>query len=264
VGDADSKNVDTWRTRQAVARYGPAARYALCRAALSLWQTNVECLRFITRIRASEDITKDAKANKAKAQGLVARLRKTRKSNEAEQVVAILHELDPSLRREERWLKQAKTKGFPVLLEFGAAAEKRFAFESVAALRHGDFDAFNALERVWKRWTSGQSHSNKRTLGLLELLQDRAKKVAWQKGGAAAAYPEAALGGDRVLSDAEWPELTAREVHSHLVKVKTFLRTQDEEGINEQLHEVRRLARRVGIKLRPDRRGRKPRSKNRN
>jgi hypothetical protein len=230
---------------------------------LSLWRTKTEFLHFIKLIQASEDFIKDAKVDKTKAQALVERLRKARKSNEAGRVVARLHKLDCHSRREQRWLKQAKAKGLPILLEFRAAAEKQFADESIAALRCRNFKAFNALERVWKRWKAeGQPHY--RTLGILELVLKKAVDAAWKKGGAAARFHERALWCDRVLVDREWPQLTAREFHSHLVNVKAFLRTQDEGEINEQLHEVRRLVRGMGMKLQPDRRGRKPRSKNRN
>jgi len=218
------ENANTWRTRRAVARYGPAARHAFCRAALSLWQTNAEWLRSVKHVQVIKGVVKDAKQNRVNALALVGRFRKAQKLKEVKQTVAILHKVNRLLRKAQMSLNQAKTKDLPALLELRAAAEKRFAFESVRALRDGNFKAFNALERASKRWNSGASQSDHRALGLLELLRKKALKAAWSKGGAAAGYDESGFGSDRVLSDAKWPQLTAREVHSHLVNVKAFVR----------------------------------------
>jgi hypothetical protein len=230
---------------------------------LSFWQANDLLRDSITRFRVIEDVVKDAKQDRAAALRLVTRFRKARKSKEAKQSVAVLRKVNRLLGKAKGSLK-AKSKGIRAVLELLAVTEKRFACESIAALRHGDFKAFNALERLWKRWNSGDRQSDHRSLGLLELLRKKALKTAWSKGGGATGYYESAVGGDRVLSDAEWPKLTAREIHSHLVAVKAFLPPQSEERLNEQLHQVRRLVRGMGMKLMPDRRGRKPRSKNRN
>jgi hypothetical protein len=255
------ENVDTWRTRQAVARYGKALRHPLCQAALSFWQTNAECLDSIKHFRAVEGVIKDAKGSKAKARALVERYRKARNSKEAKQDAANLHAID-NLLREAQSLNETLRKGILSLLELRAATEKRFVCESVAALRRGNFNAFNALERIWKRWISGDKESDHRALGVLELLRAKAGKAAWHKGGAAAGYTEAALGSDRVLSDVEWPQLTTRELHSFLVAHKEFLPPCHKYQLRDQMHEVRRLAKRLGIKLSPDRRGPKRKPKN--
>jgi hypothetical protein len=256
------EKVDTWLKGQTVARYGRALRHPLCQAALSFWQLNGDCLDALKDFLRLEGVIKNAEQNKVNVRAQVRRLRKARKFKEAKQAAANLRTVHNLLRKMQS-IDQSLRKGIPSLLKLRAVAEKRFAHDSIAALRRGNFNAFNALERAWKRYDSGDSQFDHRTLGLLALVRDKACKRAWAKGGATAGYREAALGAYRMLSDEDWPQLSAREVHSHLVEVKAFLPPRDEEQINEQLHEVRRLARRLGIKLSADRRGRKPRSKNR-
>jgi hypothetical protein len=103
---------------------------------------------------------------------------------------------------------------------------------------------------VRKRWNDKKAFlgdSDRRTLEMLEMLRDEASKAAWAKGGIAV-YIEAARGGDRALSDEAWAgRLTAREIQSRLV---------DAPG-DRHAKEVRRLAKKLGIRLAKDQRGRK-------
>ena len=93
------------------------------------------------------------------------------------------------------------------------------------------------------------------------MLRDKKIKAECAKGGALAGYTEAPFGGDRPLSDDEWQgRLTAREIHSHLAAAYGAGVAGDKDA-----KEVRRIARRLGIRLDEDQRGRKlmgPRPKN--
>ena len=140
----------------------------------------------------------------------------------------------------------------------------RFEYEQQVALSAGDEGAFTNLEQVWKRWNAIDNAVNYRSLAILDTLQDKALKTAWEKGARGDGYLEAARGGDRELGDGAWPELTVKEIHSRLVAAKAFrpVKGNDEvEAMNRQLDEARRLAKALGIKLMPAKRGRKLKTK---
>ena len=80
------------------------------------------------------------------------------------------------------------------------------------------------------------------------MLRNEVSQAAEAKGGLRARYMEAVRGSNRALSDEVWQgRLTAREIQSRLV---------DAPG-DKEAKEVRRLARKLGIRLAEDRRGRK-------
>ena len=126
-------------------------------------------------------------------------------------------------------------------------------------LDSANVEAFGAYKRLKKLWHNGSSEApltdgQKRVLGILELLRDKVIKAAWAKGGAKAGYTEAAFDGDRPLSDDVWQRrLTASEIHSHLVSAGVFNGNGAKKG--EELHEIRRVATRLGIRLVGDQRG---------
>ena len=136
-----------------------------------------------------------------------------------------------------------------------------FEREYDAALYAGDLAARRGLQRVRKRWIAaneeGLKAGNARKLETLNMLRDKVKKAAWQlKGGASAGYWEALQSGDRALSDEVWQgRLTAREIHLHLVDAGVFSRSATKE--RRQLHEIRRIGRKLGIRLAEGQRGRK-------
>jgi hypothetical protein len=134
------------------------------------------------------------------------------------------------------------------------AAATRFETE----LDTANVEEFGAYKRLKKRWSNGSSEAHltvrqKRIIGILELLRDKVTKAAWAKGGAKAGYIEAAFGGNRPLSDDAWQRrLTASEIHSHLVAAGVFNGNGNKPA---ELHEIRRVVKRLGIRLDQDRRG---------
>jgi hypothetical protein len=132
----------------------------------------------------------------------------------------------------------------------------QFEHEKDAALRAGDSKAHRALQRVRKRWSANEASlkdGNYRTLEMLNMLRDKVIKAACAKNGAIAGHLEAVRGAYRALSDEAWEgRLTNREIHSHIVATRGFRVAGD-----NYAKEVRRLARKLGIRLAEDQRGRK-------
>jgi hypothetical protein len=248
------ENVNTLRRRQAIARYGKALRYPLCQAALTLWQIDSDLLTLVRDSVEVEGVIRNAKRSRNEAESQVRRFGKAGKLRLAKQAGATLNRIDALLRKVEA-NNELQRKCISTFREIRLIAEARFAHESIAALRARNFDAFKALERASKRWTKPDNPPDYRTLEILKFLGDKASKRAWDEGGAAAGYLEAARGPDRKLSDAGWPQLSARELHARLVSAKALLPPRHEYQRRDQMHEVRRLAKRLGIKLSPDRRG---------
>ena len=107
----------------------------------------------------------------------------------------------------------------------------------------------NGCENDGSQMKAPLGDSDRRTLEILKMLRDELVKATWARDGPAAGYWEAATVGDRALSDEAFKgRLTAREIQSRL---------KDAPG-DRDAKEVRRLARKLGIRLDKDERGRKP------
>jgi hypothetical protein len=85
------------------------------------------------------------------------------------------------------------------------------------------------------------------------MVARRVIKATWAKHGAGAGYSEAARGGDRVLSDEIWQgRVTAKEIRSYLEATYGSRAAGDKDA-----KEIRRAAKKLGIRLAEDQRGRK-------
>jgi hypothetical protein len=220
---AHLRKPNSLRTQQAIARFGKSARHPLCQAALDLWKLDEELF--------------DAKQRKG-VQALIKQFRKEPKAKEATQAYEAIVKVR-SIYQELRRMRVA-----------------RFERECDAVIRTGDVKARRALQRVRKRWIAKEARlkdGDYRTLETLSMLRDKVIKAAWAKDGAAAGYLEAARGGDRALSDEAWEgRLTARDIHSRLMAAEGSRVAGDKDA-----KEIRRLARKLGIRLAEDQPGRK-------
>jgi hypothetical protein len=132
-------------------------------------------------------------------------------------------------------------------------------------IRTGDVKAVRALQRLRKPWIANEAHlkaGDLRKLEMLNMLRAKVIKAARETRGLIDCSLEAARGGDRALSDEELQgRLTAREIYSH-IKATRGLRVAGDKDAKE----IRRLARKLGLRLAKDKRGRKwkwpPRQKN--
>jgi hypothetical protein len=232
------KGATTLRTQQAVARYGKAAQRPLCLAALDLWRIDAELSKWSKDLELIEEVLNSAKQMREKAD-TPALLRRINKhllgAQKHYEEVNKLHSFYQDLRREPA---------------------ARFKRERDAALCAGNKGAFRALARVRKRWSTdevGLKNGKARQLEMLKMLRDTVKRAKWAKGGARGGYWEALRGGDRALDDEEWQErLTNRKIHSHIAAARGVRVAGDKDA-----KEIRRLARKLGLRLAEDQRGRK-------
>jgi len=246
---------DSLRTQQAIARFGSAARHPLCLAALDLWQWDAEMSVPMKDLVLREELVNSAKQLKEAAQAEIAQFRKERKRKEANEASALLRKIDKHLLDAQKCY-EASVKLRSMHQELRRWPVAVFEREYDAALRAGDPKARRALQRVRKRWSTNEARlkdGNYRTLEMLNMLRDKVIKAAWAKDGGSAGYLEAARGAFRALSDEAWEgRLTAREIHSHIVATRGFRVAGD-----KYAKEVRRLARKLGLRLAEDQRGRK-------
>lgn len=250
-----SAKADSLRTQQAVARFGKSARHPLCLAALALWRVDAELSVRTKDIVAREELVNSAKQLKEDAQALIKRLQKEQKEKEANQASPLLRKIDEHLLKAQKCYQA--TVGLPSMCEeLRRVPLALFEREYDAVVRAGDSKARRALQRVRKRWSANEARlkdGNYRSLEMLNMLRDKVVKAAWAKGGASDGYLEVVRGGDRALSDEAWEgRLTAREIHSHIVATRGVRVAGD-----KYAKEVRRLARKLGIRLAEDQRGRK-------
>ena len=251
------KDADSLRTRQAIARFGKAARHPLCLAALDLWAFDAKSSRLKEDASSTEELLNSAERQKKQARALLDQFYKEGKQKEAIEADSLYHKINEHLRK-ARGAYQAQVKLLAMHDEIRTYPAERFERERLAAERAKNKSALRALPRVEKRWKALSNrarlkYSERRELGILQMLRNKKIKAEWAKGGALAGYTEAAFGGDRPLSDDEWQgRLTAREIHSHV-------KATDGAGVagDKDAKEVRRSARRMGIRLDEDQRGRK-------
>jgi hypothetical protein len=238
------------RRQQAIARYGKSARHPLCLAALGLWRLDEELSVWTKKVGLREELLKRAKQLKQEVQVMIGQFRREQQEKEANEASAFLSKIDEHL-LETQTCYQAAVKVRSILQSLCGVPIARFELKRDAARRTGNVKARRALQRARKRWNDTKAFlgdGDRRTLEMLKMLSDEVRKAAWAKGGAKAGFIESARGGDRALSDETWQGLlTAREIQSLLV---------DAPG-DRHAKEVRRLARKLGIRLAEDQRGRK-------
>ncbi len=201
-------------------------------------------------VASLEEDVNSVKENKEQAQTLIEQFCSERKEKEAIAASVNLRAIDALLPKMQRCY-EAAIKLRSIYQETRRIALARFEIECDAVKRAGDVRARRALQRVRKRWIANETSwedSDRRTLEILKMLRDKTTKAAWAKDGPEAGYWEAASGGERALSDKTWQKrLTAREIQSGLV---------DAPG-DRDAKDVRRLAKKLGILLAEDQRGRK-------
>jgi hypothetical protein len=244
------------RTQQAIARFGKSALHPLCQAALKFWQINAEFSALTKRVKQTKQLVSELKQKRKDTAALINRFYKAHKQKEAAQAASIMQRLDNELLPGvQKSYEAAVTLWLPGDFDHNVASA---LFESELDVYKRDNQAKKALRRTQKRWeaiTNGRplKASDGRSLGILRMLRDKLIKGAWAKGGPPAGYFEAARAGSRPLSDdALQGRLTAREIHSHI-------KATEEAGVagNEDAKEIRRDAKKLGIRLAEDQRGRK-------
>jgi hypothetical protein len=250
---------DSLRTQQAISRFGKSARHPLCLAALDLWQLDAELLTRAKEIGVLAEVTSSAKKQKKQARALLDQFYKEEKQKDAIEAAALVRKIDEHL-LETQTAYQATVKLRSIYQEFLPGRVALFECERDAVVRTGGVKASRALQRVRKRWNTNPKANgarlkdgDRRTFEILKMLRDKVINAAWAKDGAIAGYTEAALGGDRLLSDEAWQgRLTAREIHSRLMAVGGSRLAGDKDA-----KEIRRLLKRLGIRPAEDQQGRK-------
>jgi rRNA maturation endonuclease Nob1 len=242
------------RTQENVARSGKSARHPLCLAALEVWRQDAELEALTKAFALSEEDVSSAKRQKGQAQNLYKQFCKEQKEKEAIEASLLLRTIDELLLEAQKRY-QATVKLLSIHQGWRKVAVTRLEHESDVVIRTGDINARRALQRVRKRWITNETpwgDSDRRTLEILKMLRDELVKATWARDGPAAGYWEAATVGDRALSDEAFKgRLTAREIQSRL---------KDAPG-DRDAKEVRRLARKLGIILAEDQRGRKQKAR---
>jgi hypothetical protein len=242
-------------TQQAIARFGKAARHPLCLAALDLWQWDAEMFVPMKDLVLREELVNRAKQLKEAAQAEIAQFRKERKGKEANQAFARLRKIDKLL-LDVQTCYEAAVKLRSKYQELRGWLVGRFEHEKDAALHAGDSKARRALQRLRKRWSANEARlrdGNYRTLEMLNMFRDKVIKAAYAKDGGIGGLLESVRGAHRALSDEAWEgRLTAREIRSQIVAARGSRVAGD-----NYAKEVRRLARKLGLRLAEDQRGRK-------
>jgi hypothetical protein len=241
------------RTQQAIARFGKGARHPVCLAWLELAQMEAELSAQRKDVELSRETISEAKQNK---QEVIKLYHKAQNEKVAYQASMLLGKINEHLSKAENW-NRAAVKLRSIFQELHQVAAERFDREWDAATRAKDTKALRALQRVRKRWNDKAFLvSDRITLEIVKMHRDKKIKAAWALDGALAGYMEAAFGGNRALSDEAWQgRLTTREVLSRLVDAGIINGSRARE--REQLHEIRRVTRGLGIRLAEDQRGRK-------
>jgi hypothetical protein len=240
---------NTVHMQQFIAVYGKAARYPVCQAWLSLRELRAELIDQMKDEVSFEKVLDRAKQLKEEAEGAIKQFFGERKEKEANLWAAQLRKIDKHL-SEVQTCYEAKVGLRSFYQEAHQRAAAQFRRESDAVVRTGDVKARRALQRVKKRWNKKTlpGDTDRRTPEILKMLRGKASDQVAAKDGANARYLEAARSGSRPLSDKAWQGLlTAREIQSRLV---------DAPG-DRDAKEVRRLAKKLGIRLAKDQCGRK-------
>ncbi len=246
------------RTQEAIARFGNAARHPLCQAWLSVQRLRKELLELARdSLSFGKNVLDRAKQLREQTHVLLIQFRKERKKKEAQEAAQLLRNVDVHLAKAQAQY-DAKFRVFTTWHdELLPAADANFERELDAIGDARNFGALKDLQIVKRRWQADEGKRLKsgrhRTLGILQLLHRRVISGIWAKDGAAAAYWEAASGGDRLLSDEVWQwRLTVREFHSRLTEAYGHRVAGDKGG-----KEIRRTLNRLGIRWAEDQRGRK-------
>jgi hypothetical protein len=250
---------NTLRTQQAIARFGKAARYPVCLAALELSRMDAELSELSKGVASREELLNRVKQQKREAGALYRQFCKEEKEKEACQASVLFSEIGKNL-LEVQECYQAAVKLRSIYQEWHGMAAARFKSECDAVVRAKDTKASRALDRVQKRWSVNPNANgvrmkvdDQRAFEILKMLHDQAIKAAFFKNGAIGGYTENVFGGDRLVSDEFWQErLTVRGIHSRLVALGGSRLAGDKDA-----KEIRRLLTRLGIRPAEDQRGRK-------
>ena len=241
---------NTVHTQQFIAEYGKAARYPVCQAVLTILRMDDGEFSALTKdVARSEELVNSVKQRKEEAQAAIEHLNKQQSEEEANIWAEFLRKIDKLLPEAQSWY-QVTVDALSGYRQIRRMAAAQFRREYDAVIRTRNVKALRALQRVIKRRNKKTflADTDRRTLEILKMLLEKASDRVTAKDGANAIYFEAARGGSHPLSDKAWQGLlTAREIQSRLVDAPG-----DMDG-----KEVRRLAKKLGIRLAEDQRGRK-------
>lgn len=241
---------NTVHTQEFIAQYGKAARYPICQAWLSLRRLRAELSERMKDEVSVEDVLSSTKLLKKQVEAAIEQLCEEQKEKEVNLWTAQLRKIEKLLAKvQKRYEESVGLRLFYQELHQWTAA--RFNRERDVVARVKNTEALRALQRVRKRWNNKKAFlgdSDRRTLEILKMLREKASDRVAARDGENARYLEAARSGSRLLSDKVWQGLlTAKEIQSRLV---------DAPG-DMDAKEVRRLAKKLGICLAEDLRGRK-------
>ena len=254
-------NANTLNTQRFIARYGKAARYPVCQAAIRLWGLDADLEEGMKKaVQIDEDVN-SAKRQKKQVLALYEQLYKEGgRQKEVIQAEALLQKINEHLPKLQMGYGAQVAYCLMLCRELRPVGVALFEREKNYVVRTKDTKALRALKLVKQRWGANPSGKgarlragDQRELEILKMLRDRVINAAWAKGEARAGYLEAFRGSDRPLSDEVWQgRLTVKEIHLRLMTAGGSRLAGDKDG-----KEIRRILTRLGIRPAEEQRGRK-------
>ena len=104
------KDADSLRTRQAIARFGKAARHPLCLAALDLWALDAKSSKLKKDASSTEELLNSAERQKKQARALLDQFYKEGKQKETIEAAAVLRKINENFLPKARKAYQAQVK----------------------------------------------------------------------------------------------------------------------------------------------------------
>jgi len=252
---------NTLQTQQFIARYGKAARYPVCQAAIRLWSVRDEIRKYAQEAPSLGGLLNSVKQQREQARELHEQIYKEGKQKETIEAAALVVEMDDLFKKTNSAF-EANAKLFGIFSEvLLPVAVAQFESECDAVIRTKDTKAIQAFERVKKRWRDDPSGKgarlragDQRELEILNMHRDKVIKAArGTKDGIGVGYLEAVRGGHRLLSDDVWQErFTVKEMYSYLLATHGPRVAGDKDG-----KAIRRTLGSLGIRPAEDQLGRK-------
>jgi hypothetical protein len=252
---------NTLHTQRFIARYGKAARYPVCQAAIRLWGLDADLEEGRKKAEQIEESVNSAKRQKEQVLALYEQFYKEGKQKEVIQVEALLQKINEYLPKLQTGYGAQVAYCLMLCRELRPVAVALFERENDAVVRTKDTKALRALKLVKQRWSANPSGKgarlragDQRELEILKMHRDKVIKATLAtKDGVGVGYLEAFRGGDRPLSDEVWQgRFTVKDIHSHLLATHGARVAGDKDG-----KEIRRTMRSLGIRPAEDQRGRK-------
>jgi hypothetical protein len=191
-----AEQADSLRVHLTAARFGIAARYPLCQAALALWPLEAEIPKLKKQVADFEGFLNGQPLKRAKE--LLDFFYEQENQKQANEAAALCEKTKEDLPKAQK-AYQSSIKWLALHNNMHSYAAKLFKRELSEAKRAKDSKALRALQQVKKRWSNGVrlKDSELRELGILQLLRDKrfkqCRRIAerlphtWKLWGAAAA-----------------------------------------------------------------------------